>query len=69
MHITNAVTARICTPLWKKFLNSCIPFCCSCHIAAVYALKPPYYNTCADLKGGGVSKGRGGGGGVSLPPV
>ena len=31
-----------------------IPFCCNiCHFAAVYALKPPYYNTCADLKGGG----------------
>ena len=30
--------------------------------AAVYALKPPYYNTCADLKGGG------GGGGI-FPPV
>ena len=35
-------------------MNSCIPFCCnSCHFAAVYALKPLYYNTCADLKGGG----------------
>ena len=33
------------------------------HIAAVYALIPPYYNTCADLKGGG---GIWGGGG-SLP--
>ena len=30
-----------------------IDFCCSsCHFAAVYALKPLYYNTCADLKGG-----------------
>ena len=31
--------------------------------AAVYALKPPYYNTCADFKRGG-----GGGGESPLPP-
>ena len=59
--ITNALTARM--RLWQKFkmfLNSCVPFCYnSCHFAAVYALKPPYYNTCADSKGGG------GGGGFS----
>ena len=52
---TNVLTARI--HLWKNsrcFLNSCIPCCCnSCQFAAVYALKPPFYNTCADLKGGG----------------
>ena len=35
-------------------LNRCIPFCCNiCHFAADYALKPPYFNTCADSKGGG----------------
>ena len=53
------------------FLNSCIPFCCSCHFAAVCTLKPPYYNTCADLKGGGGDfrkGGGGGGGGGSLSP-
>ena len=35
------------------------PLCCNiCHYAAVYSLKPPYYNTCADFKGGrGFSKG------------
>ena len=50
------------------FLNSCIRFCCnSCHFAAVDALKPPYYNTCADLKGGGGIFERGGGGGEILP--
>ena len=56
-------------------LNRCIPFSCNiCHFAAVYALKPPYYNTCADLKGGGgegiFEKGGGGGGGEvpRLPP-
>ena len=39
--ITNVLKAGI--HLWKKFSsNSC-----------VYALKRPYYNTCADLKGGG----------------
>ena len=57
MPIANALTARICLcQKFKVFLNSCIPFCCnSCHFAAVYALKPPYYiyNTCADSKGGG----------------
>ena len=60
--ITNALTARI--RLCKVFLNSCIPFCCnSCHFAAVYALKPPYYNT---QKGGRFSKG--GGEVPRLPP-
>ena len=45
------------------FLNRCIPFCCnSCHFAAVYALKPPFYITCADLKGGKFSEVGGGGG-------
>ena len=65
------MTARI--HLWKKFkvffFNRCIPFCCNnCHSAAVYAIKPPYYNTC----GGIFERGGGGGGGkspVSLPPV
>ena len=66
--ITNALTARIC--LWKKKLGvfeQLHTFCCNrCHFAAVYALKPPYYNyTCADLKGGG----GGGESSLSLPPV
>ena len=57
--ITNSLTARI--RLWKKIQGVFVPFCCnSCHFAAVCALiKPPYYNTCADSKGGG------GGGGIS----
>ena len=50
------------------FLNRCIPFCCnSCPFAAVYALKPPFYNTCADLKGGGGFRKGGGGGGGEVP--
>ena len=39
------------------------------HYAAVYALKPPYYNTCADInkRGGGIFE-RGGGGGSPPSP-
>ena len=50
-------------------LNRCIPFCCNiCHFAADYALKPPYFNTCADSKGGGEIFERGGGEVPPLPP-
>ena len=65
--ITNVLTAIEYTfgKIIGVFEQRCIPFCCSiCHFAAVYALKPPYYNTCADLKGrGNFRKGGGGGGG------
>ena len=50
-------------------LNRCIPFCCNiCHFAADYALKPPYFNTCADSKGGGNFRKGGGGGKSPLSP-
>ena len=50
-------------------LNRCIPFCCNiCHFAADYALKPPYFNTCADSKGGGKFS-KGGGSPPSPPPL
>ena len=68
--ITNVLTARI--HLWKKLLvslNRCIPFCCNiCHFAADYALKPPYFNTCADSKGGGKFSKGGGKSPLSPPP-
>ena len=55
--------ARIC--LWKKFKVFLNTFCCnSCHFAAVYALKPAYYDTFADSKGGGGGKSL-----VSLLPI
>ena len=36
-----------------KFYASLNRYSNSCHFDAVYALKPPYYSTCMDLKGGG----------------
>ena len=49
---------------YYRCFHSYIPFCCNiCHFAAAYALKPPYYNTCTDLKGRDFRKG-----GKSPPP-
>ena len=46
--VQSMVQSRVQSPAFAL-----TPFCCNiCHFAAVYALKPPYYNTCADLKGG-----------------
>ena len=61
---------RVSYRIFRKGGKTCIPFCCIiCHFAAVYALKPPYYKTCADLKGGeGFRKGGGGGGGSPPSP-
>ena len=50
-------------------LNKCIPFLLQ-RLSLCFCLKPPYYNTCADLKGGGgiFERWWGGGGGGGSPP-